>query len=295
MFERSTLVVKVACGVALGLVLYRLGLAVVHINPLFHVKIPALPELASAIGSGGGNMNAASPGSSANPGTKVVARGPDKGTNASNATNLVSGSSNHLQRAAGSGSQTNHMLSATNALSATNLLAQASNSIVPSSSPSSQNTNSSDSRTNRPPGSGPSQPPQLAQTPMPPGFPGMFPPGSVPGMPPGGMPGMAKPPPALPPGIQARVDRVVESEILAPVMRPLPMALLGIAGKDAFLRAPNGQTGLIKEGDELGGVKLVRIGINRVLVEEQGQQKELTIFAGLGGESLLSDQKKSVK
>jgi hypothetical protein len=115
------------------------------------------------------------------------------------------------------------------------------------------------------------------------------------GMPPGGFPGMPKPGPELPPETQARLDRVIDSEILAPVMRPLPMALLGIAGKDVFLRAPNGQTGLIKEGEELDGVKLVRIGINRVLVEQQGEQKELTIFAGLGSESLLSTKKDSPK
>jgi hypothetical protein len=65
------------------------------------------------------------------------------------------------------------------------------------------------------------------------------------------------------------------------------MALLGIAGNIAFLRAPNGQTGIVKENEELGGIKLLRIGTNRVLVEEEGQKKELTIFSGLGGESLL--------
>jgi hypothetical protein len=113
-----------------------------------------------------------------------------------------------------------------------------------------------------------------------------------------GMPGMSGMPGAglaLPPQVQARIDRVIDSEILAPVMRPMPMALLGIAGKDVFFRAPNGQTGLINEGEELGGVKLIRVGLNRVLVEEQGQQKELTIFSGLGGESLLSKQKDSPK
>lgn len=92
---------------------------------------------------------------------------------------------------------------------------------------------------------------------------------------------------ALSPAIQARVNRVTDSEILGPVIRPLPMALLGIAGDDAFLRAPDGQSGLVKEGGELGGVKLLRIGVNRVLVEQDGQKKELTIFAGLGGQSLL--------
>ena len=115
------------------------------------------------------------------------------------------------------------------------------------------------------------------------------------GMPPGVFPGMPKPGPELSPEMQTRMDRIIESEILAPVMRPLPMALLGIAGKDVFLRAPNGQTGLLKEGEELDGVKLIRIGINRVLVEQQGEQKELTIFAGLGSESLLSTQKESPK
>jgi hypothetical protein len=73
------------------------------------------------------------------------------------------------------------------------------------------------------------------------------------------------------------------------------MALLGILGNDIFLRAPSGQTGLIKEGEELGGVKLLRIGINRVLVEEKGERKELTIFDGLGSESLLATKKDSPK
>jgi hypothetical protein len=98
---------------------------------------------------------------------------------------------------------------------------------------------------------------------------------------------MARNPIELPAPIQARVDRIVESEILGPITRPLPMALLGIAGEHAFLRAPSGQTGLLKEGDQLGTIKLVRIGANRVLVEEDGQTKELTIFSGFGSESLL--------
>jgi hypothetical protein len=94
--------------------------------------------------------------------------------------------------------------------------------------------------------------------------------------------------PSLSPEIQARVDRVTESEILAPVVHPMPMALLGIAGKVAFLRSPSGQTGMVKEGEDLGEIKLLRIGTNRVLIEQDGQQKELMIFSGLGGESLVS-------
>jgi hypothetical protein len=99
----------------------------------------------------------------------------------------------------------------------------------------------------------------------------------------------------LPPAISARIDRVTQSEMLGAIIRPLPMALLGIAGQDAFFRAPNGQTGLLKEGEELGGVKLLRIGTNRVLIEHEGQQKELSVFSGFGSETLLPKQKENPK
>src|SRR6185503_118116 len=61
----------------------------------------------------------------------------------------------------------------------------------------------------------------------------------------------------LPPRIQGRIDRVTQSEILGAVVRPQPMALLGIAGNDAFVRTLNGQTVLLCEGEESGGVKLL--------------------------------------
>ena len=99
-----------------------------------------------------------------------------------------------------------------------------------------------------------------------------------------GMPGRKA---EVTPAVQASIDRITDSEILGPVVRPLPMALLGIAGKVVFLRTPDGVTGLVKEGDELGGIKLVGIGVNRVLIEEDGHQKELTIFDGIGGKTLL--------
>jgi hypothetical protein len=107
-----------------------------------------------------------------------------------------------------------------------------------------------------------------------------------PGGPP--MPGMAgKHGADLPPAVQARIQQITDSELLAPVMHPLPMALLGIAGEVAFLRSANGQTGMVKEGDSLGDLKLLRIGINRVLIEQDGQKQELMIFSGYGGDSLL--------
>ena len=62
----------------------------------------------------------------------------------------------------------------------------------------------------------------------------------------------------LPPVIQARIDKIVDSEILGPVNRPMPMGLLGIAGEYAFLRSSSGQTGMVKKGDDLGGLKCWR-------------------------------------
>lgn len=100
-------------------------------------------------------------------------------------------------------------------------------------------------------------------------------------------PATASKDPNISPAVQARIEKVVQSEILGAIVRPLPMALLGIAGKDAFIRAPNGQTGLAREGEEFGGLKILRIDINRVLVEHEGQQKELTLFQGFGSETLL--------
>ncbi len=92
---------------------------------------------------------------------------------------------------------------------------------------------------------------------------------------------------ATPPEITAAVDKIKDSQILGMIMRPPPMALIGIGGHDVFLRGPNGQTGLLREGEELGGVKLLKIGTNRVLIEHEGQTKELTLFQGFGSETLL--------
>ena len=127
----------------------------------------------------------------------------------------------------------------------------------------------------------------VAEPQPPPDLPVGLPPGFPPGM---GMPGgggSSRGPAPIPPLIQARIDKITQSELLAPVFHPPPMALLGIAGKDAFLRTPNGQMSLLREGGEADGLKLLRIGTNRVLVELAGEKKELMIFEGLGGESLL--------
>jgi hypothetical protein len=93
--------------------------------------------------------------------------------------------------------------------------------------------------------------------------------------------------------ILARVEKIKSSQILGQVItRPPAMpALIGIAGSDVFIRAPNGQTGLVQAGEEFGGVKLLRVGVNRVLIQYEGKTNELTLFEGFGSESLLGKEK----
>jgi hypothetical protein len=94
-------------------------------------------------------------------------------------------------------------------------------------------------------------------------------------------------PPVLAGVAQGWVDKIKDSEVFGAAPKPLPMALLGIAGPDVIIRTATGQTGLLREGEELSGVKLLRVGTNRVLIEHEGQRKELTLFSGFGSESLL--------
>lgn len=102
----------------------------------------------------------------------------------------------------------------------------------------------------------------------------------------------AEPATSLPEEIQARVNKIKGSQILGQIVTPPPArpVLLGIAGNDVFIRAPNGQTGLVQTGEEFGGVKLLRVGTNRVVVEFEGKKIELVVFEGFGSESLLGKE-----
>jgi hypothetical protein len=276
MRERQEQILKIVCVGLAVLLLVQLVKVVIHMNPLAGAVIPELPSLPA-------DTNAV---------VKVANKNPAKpGTNspASTATSktnapLVSADTNVVTNPKAKGSESNSapiqvvaelaITAATNNLG-TNALASASTDTNTITTKAVADTNAaielaktnSPSNTNavaKKSGAKKSEatPPQMAG--------------------PGG-----KKPSGLPPEIQARVDRVTDSEILGPVVRPMPMALLGIAGNLAFLRSPSGQTGLVKEGDDLGEIKLLRIGTNRVLVEQDGQKKELMIFSGFGGESLL--------
>lgn len=297
--ERAEQVVRILCLILAAVVVYELAFVALRWNPFLGVTVPELPTLTAATNAPSGGAHA----------TNLMATATQKGTNAAShppSTNapLVVGTggtnstshpltpgtgSNSIARTEASTAGTNST-AVTSTKASTNAITKLetkSGGTNPVSTMVSTNTGTnlalaaSTSDTNAA-----TQKPKKKRT----GGASMA---EMAGMP--GMPGMGfNPfgPPGkhgidLPPALQARVNRITDSEILGPVMHPLPMALLGIAGEYAFLRSDSGQTGLVKEGDALADLKLLRIGINRVLVEQSGQKKELMIFDGYGGESLL--------
>ncbi len=302
MRERSEMILKIVCGVLVGLLFVQLAHVVLRTNPLRGVRMPELPTLpASLAGQPAvkGTNNVTGPVAGTNAASLVA--NPKPGENGTNSTAALPGiagpgsNTNATNGATGQKSREKETNSTVAQISATtgknapaNPARPGETNLAPTqaSRPTATNSNSSPAsdktRIYAAPGLAPEKNDTnavsartLAQT-----GPQAF----------MAQPGMTKMP-ELPPNIQARIDKIVQSEILAAFMRPMPMALLGIAGQDAFLRAPSGQTGLLKAGDELGGIKLIRIGINRVLIEQAGEQKELTIFSGLGSESLLPKPK----
>ena len=307
MLERSEPVLKVVCVALAALLLFQVGRLVVGRNPLGHLNIPAVPTLPpdtnapagkpgtnslAALGAGKTGTNSAQPGV---PIAGVATNAPagrdsgKTGTNGPPSLSVQKGTNPPSPIAATKGgTNSTEPRSGTNLPSPIAVTRSGTNSPEPRSGtnetktvarPDSARTNLSaapSGTSRRGPGAGAGLPPEMAAM----------------GMGPSGHPG-AIPAPELPLPVRARVYGITDSEILGPIMRPMPMALLGIAGNVAFIRAANGQTGLVKEGDSLGGLKLLLIGTNRVLVEDDGQKKELTVFSGYGGESLLPKQKEN--
>ena len=252
MFDRFERPLKIICLALAALLAWQLGRLILRGDPLANLKIPALPALPESTNE---PAKLARKETNAAPAKKTGDHGTNAntGATAANSTNVVTG--------------TNLTAKSTNAPAAgdkgpTNASSGPTNGGLQKSGPS-------EGRRGPPPGISPEAMARMMG-------------GGMPGGPGGGMKKIE-----LPPEAQARVDKIIDSEILGPVIRPMPLALIGIADQEAFIRAVTGQTGPVKVGGELGGIKLLRIGINRVLVEQDGEKKELTLFGGLGGESLL--------
>ena len=276
--QRAGPALKILCLILAVLVVCQLAGIFIRLNPFRGLTVPELPDLTASTNSPANRVPGTFPAASTTTNgtrltplakdtnappsvvtTNAMAHGASASTNANTGTNVVAGTESKLAGTASNSSMGSLALGTNQANSTnsagTNVASSASNALAKVKV---ANTSSV---------------PNLARV----NFNSFRPPG-----PSGG---------DLPPAIQARISRITDSEILGPVMHPQPMALLGIAGNIAFLRTASGQTGLVKAGDSLGDLKLLQIGINRVLVEQDGQKKELTIFSGYGGESLLPKQK----
>jgi hypothetical protein len=281
--ERAEPILKIVCFLLAALVIFQLAGIVVRWNPFRGVVVPALPTLTAntnspAVGARATNLAVAAGkgtnGAPLSPGTNLVAAGANSNSMLQNMP-ANTGSNSALQVMAlktNANAESNgftplgEKLSGTNASAATNMAVNAINNL---SATNGAGTTVALSAKPEKKMAGGAPMPQMA---------GM-------NFNPFGSP--ARRGADLPPAVQARIGRIVDSEILGPVMHPLPMALMGIAGEFAFLRSASGQTGLVKTGDSLDDIKLLRIGINRVLIEQGGQKKELMIFSGYGGDSLL--------
>ena len=286
MLERCERPLKIASVILGALLLFQLGRLAFRNNPLDQINIPPLPAI-STNAAPRGSTNSTSLAKNIEPkGTNSNASvaGENKSTNTvaspvstNMATNVAAGNTDGTNSAPPS--ETNHtkpLVAGKKETNAGPALPQGEKGTNPAaqSSAASKETNPAALK------AGENTPAHLASLPKAPPramspFPG-----------PGGTKKID-----LPPAIQARVDKITQSEILAAVVRPQPMALLGIAGNSAFLRSPSGQSGVVKEGDALGELKLLKIGTNRVLVELAGEKKELMVFSGFGGESLLPKEK----
>jgi len=313
MREHAEKILKMVCWVLVALLLFQLARALVRNHPFARVTIPAVPTLTPATNAApaagpNGLMPvpvAASPGTNHSPlgtnqpglhlgsnapGTNLASGriGASPTTNLSGLTNLPVLTNTLLPTnglmLTNAPVQTNlpgpaKVLAQTNVLVTTNLPGQTNLPALmngPGPAKSLMPTNAVRPGTNgaaAPLGQAPARSGAVRGLAMGPSGPGM---------------GMSQPLPELPPEVRARIDKIVDSELLAPVIHPQPMALLGIAGEVAFLRTGDGQTGMVKAGDTLGDLKLLRIGINRVLIEQNGKPQELTIFSGMGGVSLLT-------
>ncbi|MFN0057974.1 MAG: hypothetical protein ACKVX7_05890 [Planctomycetota bacterium] len=68
-------------------------------------------------------------------------------------------------------------------------------------------------------------------------------------------------------------------------------ALKGTSNERAFVQLPSGTVVLLRVGEERDGIKLIAVAPNRALIEHGGKQQELTIYSGLGSDTLLTPEK----
>lgn len=91
----------------------------------------------------------------------------------------------------------------------------------------------------------------------------------------------------LPGPIATRSQLIRQSELFGPVPRPQPIGLSAVFDNIAIISFPSGDRGPLKVGEERNGVQLLEVAANRALIVHEGATNELTIFSGIGSDSIL--------
>ena len=103
------------------------------------------------------------------------------------------------------------------------------------------------------------------------------------------------------PTLRPVVAKVAESSLFGVAPPPPPPSpnqppkakapkLQGIAADFAILEIPGRGVHMIRLGDEEEGVKVLKLALNRVLIEVDGVKHELTIYSGFGSDPLLKPE-----
>lgn len=92
--------------------------------------------------------------------------------------------------------------------------------------------------------------------------------------------------------VKVAVTIIKKSGVFGSPPKPRPSSLIGIAENVAFIQTPSGSVQGIEIGQTIQNVKVIKIDTNRVLIEENGKQRELTIYSGMGSETLIGKEGK---
>ena len=92
----------------------------------------------------------------------------------------------------------------------------------------------------------------------------------------------------LPDSFQGQQNTIRNAQTLGQIPRKQPPSLQAVLG-DVAIISISGQTVPIKLEEEKNGVKLLEIAANRALILYQGKTNEITMFSGIGSDSIMNN------
>ena len=87
--------------------------------------------------------------------------------------------------------------------------------------------------------------------------------------------------------VKTSIEIMKRSGLFGSPPKPRPSTLIGIAGDMAIIQTGSGGTKAMSVDETFQNVKLLKLDTNRALIEENGKTRELTLYSGMGSESLI--------